>query len=692
MPAVTLKGKIFDARPDRIDLRDREYQPRLRSLPPQFPDASFIEQHFPSYAEAELILDQGEEGACTGFGLAAVINYLRWRQAFEQNTDSPQKVSERMLYHLARHYDEWPGEDYEGSSCRGAMKGWHRHGVCLEPTWPYRNTSQNVAFVEPQPGWDDEAAICPLGAYYRVSKDSITDMQAALYEVGALFVSGDVHSGWFPRSNKWTIPKGEMLAHIDMPKIIRNPGGHAFALVGYTNNGFIVQNSWGPKWGTHGFAILTYPDWVKHGNDAWVAVLGAPMFGGKSRRYQMPKSRSTSANAPAQLFGLFNDKAETQTRSNPAVEPWSHDTAYDHAIVLGNNGTVLNRSLVRESALKSLQDVVLANPRAWLDKSTRNKKIVLYAHGGLNSEEAGMNRIRILAPYFKANGIYPIFFSWKTGFLESLSNITGDAAGGIEPQGAWKDIWHSVKDTAKEAKDRAIEAACQHLLVKAVWSEMKQNARAAAKLNHPTLGIVTDYLTNLKAIYPKTEIHLIGHSAGSILLGYFLDILKDRKMKINSCTLLAPACTVRFALHHYKPAIGVRNVLQKSNLTIEMLHNDRELEDSVGPYGKSLLYLVSRALENYHRTPLLGMAHAWDPKTLDSWHPALQKSVTEWQKFWGTSPQPKHHSGTHVSDGVDRIPLAHGSFDNDVATMTRTIKRIVGSNKLKCRIENLKGF
>ena len=300
MPTVTLKGKIFDARPDRIDLRDREYQPRLRSLPPQFPDASFIQQHFSSYAEANLILDQGHEGACTGFGLAAVINYLRWRQALEQDTPIPSKVSERMLYHLAKHYDEWSGEDYEGSSCRGAMKGWHRHGVCLETTWPYRDAEDTVRFVEPQTGWDDQAANCPLGAYYRVKKDSITDLQSALYEVGALLVASNVHSGWFPRPNKWpTI--GEM-AYIKLPATIRNTGVHAFALVGYTETGFIVQNSWGPSWGTQGFAILTYPDWVKHSLDAWVAVLGAPHEGPHEfctiNPDFMPQSFSPTAKRP----------------------------------------------------------------------------------------------------------------------------------------------------------------------------------------------------------------------------------------------------------------------------------------------------------------------------------------------------------------------------------------------------------
>ena len=81
------------------------------------------------------ILDQGIEGACTGFALAAAINQLRATARIDGN------VSARMLYEMARKHDEWTGEDYDGSSVRGAIHGWKNMGVCLEENW--KNTDVN---------------------------------------------------------------------------------------------------------------------------------------------------------------------------------------------------------------------------------------------------------------------------------------------------------------------------------------------------------------------------------------------------------------------------------------------------------------------------------------------------------------------------------------------------------------------
>jgi hypothetical protein len=69
MPEVILNNLRFNARPDHTDFRDREYRPPLRSLPPEFPPTAVMATLLPRYAKDDMVLDQGPEGACTGFGL-----------------------------------------------------------------------------------------------------------------------------------------------------------------------------------------------------------------------------------------------------------------------------------------------------------------------------------------------------------------------------------------------------------------------------------------------------------------------------------------------------------------------------------------------------------------------------------------------------------------------------------------------
>src|SRR5947209_4767138 len=111
--------RTLDARPDTLDFRDKMYQASLFEVPTKMELDEYKKWEVP-------ILNQGEEGACTGFGLATVANYLLRRR---KTVPDPKQVSARMLYEMAKRYDEWPGEDYAGSSARGAMKGWYKHGV-----------------------------------------------------------------------------------------------------------------------------------------------------------------------------------------------------------------------------------------------------------------------------------------------------------------------------------------------------------------------------------------------------------------------------------------------------------------------------------------------------------------------------------------------------------------------------------
>ena len=696
MPKSKFKDRLLDARPDRLDLRDFPYRPPLRNLQPEYPEAAALKRSFPKYASDKMVLDQGKEGACTGFGLAAVVNYLRWSRIRLAKGGArkapPPKVSPRMLYHLARFYDEWPGEDYDGSSCRGALKGWHRHGVCEDRLWPYRNKAKEVVFIEPSEGWDTNATQCPIGVYYRIDKSSVVDMQAAICEVGAIYCSGNVHAGWFASP----FPQRAGIACIEAAKGAENTGGHAFALVGYNRYGFIVQNSWGPKWGTKGFAILPYEDWIARGTDSWAVVLGAPIEHAESPHYHETQTLSARASAGGGAIALAGPPVAAVAA---AVMPWDRDNAYRHAVVMGNNGTLSNRSVARQ-ALSAFEHTVVEAPLEWC--GTGPSRMLLYAHGGLNAEEESVKRIQVMAPYFLANGIYPIFLTWRTGALESLKGIFEDIQEGVEPTGAFRDVWRVVKDTVGEARDRAVEVACQTAGVKAIWSQMKQNARAAQMTRQPiagadgkvaqhdpTLVLLADAIDRLKARLPRLEVHLVGHSAGSILFGHLLDALHERSVTADSCTLYAPACTVQFALDHYEPAM-TNGVLRKQDFHTELLSDERELGDTVGPYGKSLLYLVSRALEDQHKTPVLGMANAWDPAKRNMWSddPVIQRGLKAWQTFWGSVRAPREVTEAQISNGVTRIPSAHGAFDNDVAVVTRTIERISGK-PLKYPVEQL---
>lgn len=145
-----LDGFLLNSVEDPVDLRDYAYQPALVQLKKEIPRPKNIK-----------ILNQGREGACTGFGLAAVINLLL------SNRKEKRAVSARMLYEIAKKFDEWEGEDYSGSSCRGAILGWYNTGVCSEELAPYKASEQNWQLTIDRA---KDARLTTLGAYYRINK------------------------------------------------------------------------------------------------------------------------------------------------------------------------------------------------------------------------------------------------------------------------------------------------------------------------------------------------------------------------------------------------------------------------------------------------------------------------------------------------------------------------------------------
>jgi C1A family cysteine protease len=205
--------------------------------------------------ESTAVRDQGREGSCTGHALVAAAELLYWRKL-----GRPPDFSERWAYEKARENDEWPGTDYEGSSLRGAIKGWEKEGLCEENFWPYVSKRPG----KPDPAASENALSHPLLKYERCL--GLENMKHAVHHRGLIIVGASIHRGWFQARGEEEIPFTSELEMV---------GGHAFVILGYddTRSIFWVKNSWGEDWGKGGFAGFGYQDALVNVQDAWSVAI-----------------------------------------------------------------------------------------------------------------------------------------------------------------------------------------------------------------------------------------------------------------------------------------------------------------------------------------------------------------------------------------------------------------------------------
>jgi len=702
------KNRILDVRKDRLDLRDRPYMPMLKYLPKSYPNFSHIELIIKSYKVSNMILDQGKNGACTGYALATVINYLLWKRLISENYDqflkNPLefniiKVSQKMLFNLARIYDEWEGEDYEGSSCRGAMKGWHKHGVCQEKFWEFSRD-------EPKIGWEKDALEQSLGAYYRVNKDSILDMQSAICEVGAVYVSANIHEGW------WSLKNIEFREikdiNFDIPYIPYHSfpvGSHAFAIVGYTRYGFIIQNSWGINWGNSGFAILSYKDWLEHGMDAWVAMLGVPVDIDKSPQTYTDLSLTIKCNE-AIKGTLAIRKALSYSYSNSNLRPKSEELAYKHTLIINSYGRAKHTMIDTFCVEKSTQIICYENIKKWLKEDKSNKKIAIYALGGFKNEKEYISKIRVMMPYFLENGIYPLFLIYQDSFVDAVINSINSEFKEIEVDNVNEQI----------ALNRAIENYARKISTRAIWSELKENAINANKrkilgfrsrTKKPISGVIYTLTNSLERLQREDrfeiEINVIAHLAGSqLVVTSWLKELAKRKIKLNSMHLLSPTVSIQDSNTYLKYSIE-KGVLDINDIYIYMLSRNVELSDSVGVYGKSILYLISRALDHLHKTPLLGLQDSWIIENIKRDDGVFNsQQITQVKKWYSFAMERENRCNLFFFTKEDMqlkrslcndfVKLNLENLDSSILILERTLKYILNGSidgDLKYPVENL---
>lgn len=645
----------FTARPDTLDYRDRIFEPTLVEIPVRTDIAAYRALNLP-------ILYQGEEWACTGFALATVVHYLLRTRTTDPDTT---EVSPRMLYEMAKRFDEYPGESYEGSSARGAMKGWHKCGVCRADLWEFRAHQKDRRMT---PIRAEDAARRPLGAYYRVNHTNLTAMHAALAEVGILFAVIGVHKAWLDGrrgpAGRYRFEKRDAL----IPPGTETLGNHAIAIVGYDERGFWIQNSWGPTWRDGGLALVSYEDWLAHGRDAWVARLGAPVtIGGKP---------------------TLGDSADAWERNAQALRP--------HIVRIGDGGQLRSdRSYgTSEDDLKLIfEDDYPRITRTWDEV-----RFLLFADGGCEDEPSTVQRAGArYREQLRRNHIYPLSFVWKTDFWRTLAGVLRDSLARIQTDTRESPGFEFMQDR----HDDALEPLVRRYGGRVMWEELKKGALASTMARdggaRRTLNELAKLAARERARGRPFEINLVAHSAGAIFAAPLVQLLTGRRgrplttgpmkgrsglgLTLHSVTLWAPACTVRLFKDCYLPAIE-RDRIER--FAIFTLTDAAEQDDNCASiYDKSLLYLVSHALEESERIPdsdekpgepIVGMANALNED--DELRALFKRRRIDWVR----SPNSEHEKSLRHSTA-----RRHGDFPEDLPTLRTTLARILEKDRRRRR-------
>jgi hypothetical protein len=364
-------------------------------------------------------------------------------------------------------------------------------------------------------------------------------------------------------------------------------------------------------------------------------------------------------------IGAGRTDASTRTSADEEERDWTaeeRDVFSRHVINLrkGKLSTEGSFSSTAEQVERIFVELIPAYAAAQQARGM-TPRVVFYAHGGLVEEREGLLPVLARRRFWELNGVYPVYFVWETGLRETLSDIIGVAT-------------RSARASRGGFADAAIEALARRG-GKPVWGQMKKSAENASG-NGGGARLAAELTAKLwKTLKGEVELHALGHSAGAIFHAYFLPLLVSQRpagvppVSVRTLHLLAPAVTSDLFKERLKPLIGSGKPIT-TLATYTMTDEFEQADDSMKPYGKSLLYLVSGSFEDAVPTKILG----------------LQKSLkqdVQLIRFFGLAGTEKV-ADIVFSKTSSGVPLTarsestrHGGFDNDVATMTSVVRRVL---------------
>ncbi|GGO38442.1 hypothetical protein GCM10008949_44990 [Deinococcus humi] len=198
------------------------------------------------------------------------------------------------------------------------------------------------------------------------------------------------------------------------------------------------------------------------------------------------------------------------------------------------------------------------------------------------------------------------------------------------------------------------------------WREMKRRVHAAFAPPHPGAAIVAS-VQRVRHIQPDARVSLIGHSLGGIWVEAYLACAGEtgNDLHVDTVALLAPANSLASfrRVHRWQGTVWTQALLM--GLTDA---EEREEIDELSPllgtlYPRTLLYLISNALEDQPAFPILGMQKFWEAPVPHDVHDLFQ------QVSWVPG----------IVDGQVIEQYSHGGFSTNPQVLAWLASRLVDS-------------
>ena len=208
--------------------------------------------------------DQEDTGSCVGWATADSV--LRWHFATARIIRTQQLLSPRYVWMAAKETDEFMTRpttfiEQDGTSLKAALDIARKYGVVLEqvlrfkPIGLYQSASATFYAI---------AARLRITSYFNLTRDQAR-WRLWLALKGPILTRLNVDATW----DNASASNGNL--DVYQPATVR--GGHAVALVGYTQKRFIVRNSWGTSWGDKGFGYAS----MAYAADAFTECYGVTL-------------------------------------------------------------------------------------------------------------------------------------------------------------------------------------------------------------------------------------------------------------------------------------------------------------------------------------------------------------------------------------------------------------------------------